>query len=319
MKTFGNVFQQRVAACAAVGVVDLAKALDIDERQHDDAGAAPRQRPVEAFQHHAMIGQAGQRVLAGQLADGLEARREQARQPLDQAGGEKGADAERGADRADQTPQPDFGADQRPVGRPAEPADDAAALVVQRLRFASGGTVLVGVEAQILQAREPRDQRQPAVVETVAVAEHAAHFVERQLKRCMPLGGEPLILPHRDGKAGHGAGQHRHRKRHQHIGGQVRGRPAQCARSPRFGRAPPECRPPCPGCRSGLHYSRPVLEFLTPQIREVWLRLRKSPAKCLTYQQALAGPQAVNVRFRDEVGKVAFEGLAVCGYRAGRD
>ena len=54
--------------------------------------------------------------------------------------------------------------------------------------------VLVGVEAQILQAREPRDQRQPAIVETVAVAEYAAHFVERQLERGMALGGEPLIL-----------------------------------------------------------------------------------------------------------------------------
>ena len=257
MKTLGNAFQQRIAAGAAVGVVDLTKALDIDERQYDDAGVAPRQRPVEAFQHHPMIGQAGQRILAGQLADGLEARRKRARQPLDQAGGEKGADAERGPDRADQTPQPDLGADQRPVGRPAEPADDAAMLIVQRLHFAPGGAVLVGVEAQILQAREPRDQRQPAVVETVAVAEHAAHFVERKLKGCMALGGEPLILPHRDGKTGHGAGQHRHCKRHQHIGRQVRGCRAQRRLSPRLGRAPPKCRPPCPGCRSGLHTHAP--------------------------------------------------------------
>ena len=130
-----------------MGVVDLAKAVEIDKCQHDDARAAPRQRPLEAFQHHPVIGQAGQRVLAGQLAYALEARRQQARQPLDQAGGEKGADAQRGPDRADQTPQPDLGADQRPVGRPTEPADDAAALVVQRLRFAPGGKVLVGVEA----------------------------------------------------------------------------------------------------------------------------------------------------------------------------
>jgi hypothetical protein len=81
------------------------------------------------------------------------------------------------------TPQPDLGADQRPVGCPAEPADDAAARVVQRLRFAAGGAVLVGVEAQVLQAREPRDQRQPRIVEAVAVAEHAAHLVERKLER----------------------------------------------------------------------------------------------------------------------------------------
>jgi len=58
------------------------------------------------------------------------------------------------------------------------------------------------------------------------VAEHPAHFVERKFERCVPLGGEPLILPHRDRKTGDGAGQHRHRKRHQHIGGQVRGCPA---------------------------------------------------------------------------------------------
>jgi hypothetical protein len=49
------------------------------------------------------------------------------------------------------------------------------------------------------------------------------------------------------------------------------------------------------------------MEFLTRQIRDVWLRLRKSPANCLTYQQALAAPQAVNARFRDEMGKVTFE------------
>ena len=159
VKTFGNAFQQRIAAGAAMSVIDLAKPLDIDQRQNDDAGAVSRQRPVEAFQHHPMIGQPGQRVLAGKLADGLEARREQARQPLDQAGGEKGAEAERGPDCADQTPQPNLGADQRPVGRPAEPADDAAAPIVQRLRFAPGGAVLVGVEAQILQAREPCDKR----------------------------------------------------------------------------------------------------------------------------------------------------------------
>src|SRR5208283_5013559 len=95
----------------------------------------------------------------------------------------------------------------------------------------------------------------------------------------------------------------------------------------------PRVTPPRPSTRacaagvpptvSGLpqrpSYPRPVLEFLTRQIRDVWLRLRKSPANCLTYQQALAAPQAVNVRFRDEVGKVTFEGLAVCGYRTGRD
>jgi hypothetical protein len=140
---------------------------------------------------------------------------------------------------------------------------------VQRLRFAPGGRVLVGVEAQILQAREPGDQRQPRIVETVAVAEHAAHFGERKLKRGMPLGGKPVILAQGDGKAGHGAGQHRHCERHQHIGGQVRGSPTQRRLSPRLGRAPPECRPPCPGCRSGLHTLRPVLESLTWQIRGV--------------------------------------------------
>jgi hypothetical protein len=55
----------------------------------------------------------------------------------------------RPAARKAQTPQPNLGADQRAVGRPAEPADDAAALVVQRLRFAPGGARLIGVEAQI--------------------------------------------------------------------------------------------------------------------------------------------------------------------------
>ena len=138
-------------------------------------------------------------------------------------------------------------------------------LVVQRLRFAPGGAVLVGVEAQILQAREPRDQRQSGIVETVAVAEHAAHFVERKLKRGMPLGGKPMILAHRDGKAGHGAGQHRHREGHQHIGGQVRGRRAQRRLQPSIRAYAAGVPPTMPGLPQRPSYPRPVLEFPMPE------------------------------------------------------
>jgi len=117
-------------------------------------GTAPDGRPYAAADPHLLTW-----VHIAEADSFLRAHSRFGVQPLDQAGGEKGADAERGPDCADQTPQPNLGADQRPVGRPAEPADDAAAHIVQRLRFAPGGAVLVGVEAQILQARKPCDQR----------------------------------------------------------------------------------------------------------------------------------------------------------------
>ena len=138
VQPFGDIQQHGVAAGPSQRVVDLAKAVEIDQREDHDAGAAPGQRIVEALEHHAVIGQAGQFVLTRQLAHRLGAAFERTQQRLQAAHGENGAQCERGADRRQQRPQPIHRAKVRAVGHPTEPADDAAARIVQRLQLAAG-------------------------------------------------------------------------------------------------------------------------------------------------------------------------------------
>jgi hypothetical protein len=49
------------------------------------------------------------------------------------------------------------------------------------------------------------------------------------------------------------------------------------------------------------------------------VKAKEKPVKCLTYQQTSAGHQAVNARFRDEVGMVDFEGLGFPAIEQSRD
>ena len=71
----------RIAACPPQRVVDLVKAVEIDQGENDDAETALRQRIVEMFDHGALIGQSGQRVVANRLARGRGPAIERARQP----------------------------------------------------------------------------------------------------------------------------------------------------------------------------------------------------------------------------------------------
>ena len=104
LQMFGNVHEHRVAAGPSQHVVDLVKTVEIDEHEGNDAGITLGQHPIERLEHHTVIGQAGQRVLAGQLAHHLGAAIERAGQPLRGARGEEGAQRERDTDRPYQPP-----------------------------------------------------------------------------------------------------------------------------------------------------------------------------------------------------------------------
>ena len=81
-------------------------------------------------------------------------------------------------------PQPIHRVRQRAVGRPAEPADDAALRVVQRLHFAAA----VGRQCR-RQSADRRARRGAAIrpqlagIEMVDIAEHGVQFVERDLAK----------------------------------------------------------------------------------------------------------------------------------------
>ena len=221
LQPLGNGLHQRVAAAASLRIVDLAKAVEIDQRQNHNAGPALFQRVMEFLEHDPVIGQSGQRILAREPADGAKIDGERASEPQYQTRGEKSAQSERGAEPAHDAPQPGQVDKQRPVGRPTEPADDAALRVVQRLHLAAGNTGIVAVETQILQTGAAGDSCKLAGVEMVVLASRALQFVERKLQRGMPLGSKMIILAQRDRQAGDGACQHRHRQGHQHVRGDM--------------------------------------------------------------------------------------------------
>ena len=181
--------QHGVAGRPAQRVVDVAKAVEIDQREDHDAGAAPGQRFGEALDHHAVIWQAGQFVLPGQLAHRLGAAFERTQQRLQAAHGENGAQRERGADRRQQRPHPIHGAKVRAVGHPTEPADDAAARIVQRLQLAAGIWRGLGIEPQVGHAGPPLDQAEPGIVEPPDVAGRPAET--RQAPAAAPHAARP--------------------------------------------------------------------------------------------------------------------------------
>jgi hypothetical protein len=51
--------KERIPAGAPERIIDLAKAVEIDQRQHDDAVAPVRQHLAEPFKQHPLVGQPG--------------------------------------------------------------------------------------------------------------------------------------------------------------------------------------------------------------------------------------------------------------------
>ena len=105
LQMFGDIHDHGIAAGSPQRIVDLVKAVEIDQRESDDAGTAPRQRVAETLDHGAMIGQSGQRVLAKQIARRFGASIERTQKVARCAHGEKPDHAERDTDGAPAGPK----------------------------------------------------------------------------------------------------------------------------------------------------------------------------------------------------------------------
>ena len=92
---------------------------------------------------------------------------------------------------------------------PTEPADDAAARIVQRLQLAAGIRRGRGIEPQVGHAGPPLDQAEPGIVELPDVAGRPAKLVKRQPQRRMLLGLETALAKLGDGKTDRGENDHR--------------------------------------------------------------------------------------------------------------
>ena len=113
---------------------------------------------------------------------------------------------------AEQAPQPIHRADKCAVGRPAEPADDAALRVVQRLHFATAIGGQVAVESEIMEAGAPLDEVELAGIEVIGVGEYGMQLAKRRLQSGMLLGGKAAVIALRFGEADRGAGEHGERQ-----------------------------------------------------------------------------------------------------------
>ena len=67
LQMFGYIFDHRVATGPPQCIVDLVKAVEVDQSEGDDAGMTLRQRIAETLHYCAMVGQSRQRVLPGQI------------------------------------------------------------------------------------------------------------------------------------------------------------------------------------------------------------------------------------------------------------
>jgi len=186
-----------IATNAAHGVVDLAKAVRIDQREGDVAARAPAllgERALEAFDHDALVGQSGQQVFARQLAHGSDAARERAGEPQRRSRRYHDEHQECDTDNSGKTPQPVHGADQRPVRHPGEPADDAAVGVLHRLHLAAAVGHGIDAELQPGDSAALFDQPQRVVIERRGVAEDWPQFLDRLVQRDLSLGRQTPVV-----------------------------------------------------------------------------------------------------------------------------
>ena len=258
----GDVGQHRVAAGAAQRVVDLAKIVEVDKRESNQPGTAVRQRGAEMLYHDRAIRQPGQKILAGQPAHHLVAAIERLHEPPRGAHREKAAKGKHGANPGQQNPQPVHGADQGAIAHPAEPTDDPATAVMQRLDLAAGLGRRIEVEAQVLQAGATLDFTQVRGIETFDVAVFLPVLIERGAQSRALLGFDTGLAELRSGKTDRRAKQRRAGEKDRHINGDAcrpaLGAPLRERRCGR-GRAHSSRRPPFPGCRSRRHLLRASL------------------------------------------------------------
>ena len=208
----GDAAQHDVAAGVAQRVVDVVEAVDVDQREGDEARTARRDRFVQAFEHHAPVRQPGQRILRGELADRCQAARERSTEPPRRAHRNRGRRGERDPDQAEQPPQPGHCADKAAIRRPAEPADDAALRVMQRLHFAPAVGGQRGVEAEIVEAGAAGDAAELVGIEMLTLRGSAIDLAKRRLQSVMLLGRKAAAAALGFGQADCGAGEHRNRQ-----------------------------------------------------------------------------------------------------------
>jgi hypothetical protein len=92
------------------------------------------------------------------------------------------------------SPESVHGAREGAVRRPAEPADDTAFAIVQRLHFAVGGRRQIGREAQVLETGAALDEPKLAVLEALAIAEYRVNLVEGEPQRRMLLAAPAAVV-----------------------------------------------------------------------------------------------------------------------------
>jgi hypothetical protein len=79
------------------------------------------------LEHHALVGQSGQRVLGGEFARVLGAAIERTQHMPGRVHGDKRAYTQDGANQCQQAPQPVHRSDKAAIAGPTKPPDDAAA------------------------------------------------------------------------------------------------------------------------------------------------------------------------------------------------
>jgi hypothetical protein len=161
------------------------------------------------LEHHALVGQSGQRVLGGEFAHVLGAAIERTQHMPGRVHGDKRAYTQDGADQCQQAPQPVHRGDKPAIAGPTKPPDDAAAGIMQGLHRAPGFADRIGVEAEIGEAAAARDLPQLHVVGRVDVAKLRVEFVKRLLQRGALLRLDVALADSRGSKAGSRAQQYR--------------------------------------------------------------------------------------------------------------
>ena len=172
--------------------------------EHHDVAAAPRRHDiVETFEQDAPIGQASQRIFGGELVQRRRAAPQRAGQPSGHAEHGRRGQRQHQSEQSRRCPTATSWRGQRVVRRPAEPADDAALSVVQRLHFAPGTGQEVTVKSEVVEPGPPCDLAKPGLVKVAGIGGRGPKLAERAFKRVVACRHPPrVIVPLRDQAGG---------------------------------------------------------------------------------------------------------------------
>ncbi len=254
----GDVHNHGIAPCPSQRIVDLVKAVEVNQGEGDDPGTTLRQCIIKTLNDCAVIGQSGQCILTEQLVRRLATAIERAQQLSRSSHGKKTRNSKHGADRRQQAPHPVDSANERVIGDPAEPADDPAPRVVQRLQLAPCPTGGASIKPQVLKPGAMFDEPKLRIVDVIDIADRCLKFIKRPSQCGVLLDLDVTCVEPGDCKTNRrakdqGAGQQRRQEKHE------AGRPGAFVFTDwgphRGARKEPPRRQPFRGCRSGRHYS----------------------------------------------------------------